>query len=123
MTKFARVVMIAATTTLFGGWLASGANAQAVTVGQYQHPKGENDLNFNKAYLEGIKDGLMAYNTSSEDKIFCVGGMPPVLTFERASDTLLHWARKRGGDSSGLSLGLGLLYSLKEAFPCKATAR
>ena len=123
MTKFARVVMIAATTTLLGGWLASDANAQTVTVGQYQHPKSDSDLNFNKTYLEGIKDGLVAYNTSSEDKIFCLGGMPPVLTFERANDTLLHWARKRSGDSSGLSLGLGLLYSLKEAFPCKGTAR
>ena len=122
MTKFACVVMIASA-TIFCGLPCADANAQALTVDQYQHPKGEKDLNFNKPYLEGIKDGLIAYNISVEDKLFCLGGMPPVLTFERASDTLLHWARKRGGDAAGLPLGLGLLYSLKEAFPCQGTPR
>ena len=103
--------------------LCSDANAQTVTVEQYQHPKSEKDLAFNKSYLEGIKDGLIAYNISVEDKLFCLGGTPPVLTFDRASDTLLHWARKRKEDAAGLSLGLALLYSLKEAFPCKGTPR
>ena len=122
MIRFASVVMIASA-TIFGGLLSADADAQTVTVEQYQHPKGEKDLNFNKPYLEGIKDGLIAYNMSVEDKLFCLGGMPPVLTFERASDTLLHWARKRGGDAAGLPLGLALLYSLKEAFPCRGTPR
>jgi hypothetical protein len=122
MIRFASVVMIASA-TIFGGLLSADADAQTVTVDQYQHPKGEKDLNFNKPYLEGIKDGLIAYNMSVEDKLICLGGMPPVLTFERASDTLLHWARKRGGDAAGLPLGLALLYSLKEAFPCKGTPR
>ena len=123
MTGFARVVMIAAATTLLGGWPAADANAQTVTVEQYQHPKGESDLNFNKPYFEGIKDGLVAYNMSLEDKFFCLGGMPPVLTFERANDILLRWARNRKGNAAGLSLGLALLYSLQDAFPCKGTAR
>jgi hypothetical protein len=122
MIRFASVIMIASA-TIFAGLLCADADAQTVTVEQYQHPKGEKDLNFNKPYLEGIKDGLIAYNMSVEDKLFCLGGMPPVLTFERASDTLLHWARKRGGDAAGLPLGLALLYSLKEAFPCKGTPR
>ena len=65
----------------------------------------------------------MAYNLSAENKLFCVGGMPPVLTFERASDILVQWARKRHGDAGGLPLGLALLYSLKEAFPCKGAPR
>jgi hypothetical protein len=120
MIRFAGVVMIASA-TIFAGLLCADANAQTLTVEQFQHPKGEKDLNFNKSYLEGIKDGLIAYNMSVEDRLFCLGGMPPVLTFERASDTLLHWARKRGGDAAGLPLGLALLYSLKEAFPCKGT--
>ena len=123
MIKFSRAVMVALVTIFSGGLLCSDANAQTITVEQYQHPKGERDLNFNKPYLEGIKDGLIAYNMSLEDKLFCLGGVPPILTFERASDTLLHWARKRGGDAAGLSLGLALLYSLKEAFPCKSAPR
>jgi hypothetical protein len=121
--QFARAVVIASMAALLGGLFASGANAQAVTMEQYQHPKGEKDLNFNKPYLEGIKDGLIAYNMSVEDRLFCLGGNPPVLTFDRANDILLRWARKRGGEAVGLPLGLALLYSLKDAFPCKGTPR
>ncbi len=120
---FARVAIIASAATLLGGLLASGASAQTVTMEQYQHPKGEKDLNFNKPYLEGIKDGLVAYNMSREDRLFCLGGNPPVLTFERANDILLHWARKRRGEAAGLPLGLALLYSLKEAYPCASAPR
>jgi hypothetical protein len=118
MPGFARAVMIASATAFLGGLLATGAIAQTITVEQYQHPKGEKDLNSNKPYLEGIKDGLIAYNMSVEDRLFCLGDGLPILTFERANDTLLQWARKRRGDAAGLPLGLGLLYSLKEAFPC-----
>jgi hypothetical protein len=120
MIKSPCIAIIASTTLLLGGLPASDANAQTLTVDQFQHPKGERDLNYNKSYLEGIRDGLIAYNMSVEDKLFCLGGMPPVLTFEQASDTLLKWARKRKGDAAGLPLGLALLYSMKEAFPCKS---
>ncbi len=123
VTKFARVVIMASAATCLGGLLAPGVNAQTITMGQYQHPKGEKDLNFNKPYLEGLKDGLIAYNMSLEGRLFCLGGNPPVLTFERANDILLHWARKRGGDAAGLPLGLALLYSLKEALPCTSAPR
>ena len=123
MIKFSRVVMVASAATLWAGLPSSGANAQTLTLEQYQHPKGEKDLSFNKPYFEGLKDGLLAYNMSLEDRLFCLGGTPPVLTFERANDTVLLWARKRGGNAAALSLGLALLYSLKEAFPCKGTPR
>ena len=120
MPGFARAMMMASATAFLGGWLSTDASAQTITVEQYQHPKGEKDLNFNKPYLEGIKDGLVAYNMSVEARLFCLGDGPSVLTFERANDTLLAWARKRRGDAAGLPLGLALLYSLKEAFPCTA---
>jgi hypothetical protein len=123
MTKFDRAVLIASAAALSGVLSCTGVDAQTMTAQQYQHPKNEKDLNYNKAYLEGIKDGLVAYNMSLEDKLFCLGGMPPVLTFERASDIVIQWARKRGPDGQSLPLGLALLYSLKEAFPCKGTPR
>ena len=123
MNKFACLATIASVTIFLGGLLPSGSNAQTITVEQYQHPNGEKDLNFNKPYFEGIRDGLIAYNMSLEDKLFCLGGGPSVLTFERASDILLRWARKRSGNAGGMPLGLALLYSLKEAFPCKGTPR
>lgn len=123
MIKFTCVVLIASATTLLGELPSSGVNAQTITIKQYQHPKNENDLTFNKAYLAGLKDGLVAYNNSLEDKLFCISGMPPLLTFEQASDAVMHWTRKHGVDPESLSLGLALLYGLKETFPCRASPR
>ena len=118
-----RAVTVISAATLSGLLLCSAAGAQTVTVEQFQHPKSEAEMNFNKTYLTGIKDGLMAYNMSQESKFFCIGGMPPELSFERASDILVRWARKRNGNSNGLPLGLAVLYSLKEAFPCQGNPR
>jgi hypothetical protein len=123
MIRQACFVMMASVAMLSAGWLCADANAQTITVEQFQHPKGEKELNFNKPYLEGIKDGLIAYNMSVEGRLFCLGEAQPTLSFERASDILLLWARKRKGDAAGLQLGLAMLYSLKEAFPCKGTTR
>ena len=100
-----------------GALLPFAANAQGITTQQYRHPKTEKDLNFNKAYLTGIKDGLMAYNISSETKLFCMPGYPP-LTFEKADEIILHWTSKKSMDSDKLPIGLTLLYGLKEAYPC-----
>ena len=109
LTHRQSVVIVASTAIFLGGWLASGANAQTVTIEQYQHPKSEKDFSFNKPYFEGIKDGLVAYNMSLEGRLFCLGGDPPVLTFDRANDILLRWARKRGGDAALMPLSLALL--------------
>ena len=73
MIKSPGIAIIASTALLLGGLPASDANAQALTVEQFQHPKGERDLSYNKSYLEGIRDGLIAYNMSVEDKLFCLG--------------------------------------------------
>jgi hypothetical protein len=97
--------------------LPVAAHAQGMTTQQYRHPKTEKDLNFNKAYLTGIKDGLFAYNISSETKLFCMPGNPP-LSFEKADDVILHWLSKKGVDAGSLPIGLALLYGLKEAYPC-----
>jgi Ssp1 endopeptidase immunity protein Rap1a len=123
MIGMERAVTVISAATLSGLLLCSAAGAQTVTVEQFQHPKGETEMNFNKAYLIGIKDGLLAYNMSQEGKYFCIGGSPPELSFERASDILVRWARKRNGNSNGLPLGLAMLYSLRDAFPCQGKTR
>ena len=74
MIKSLCIAIIASTAMLLGEWPACDANAQALTVEQFQHPKGERDLSSNKTYLEGIKDGLIAYNMSVEDRLFCFRG-------------------------------------------------
>ena len=51
------VVIIASAAILLGGWLVSGANAQTVTMEQYQHPESEKDFSFNKPYSKGSRTG------------------------------------------------------------------
>ena len=97
--------------------LSLDAGAQMVTLEQYRHPKAAKDLEFNRAYFIGVKDALIAYNMSADDKQFCLPGAPPTLTFEQANDILMRWAGKTGINSD-LSLGLALLYALERAYPC-----
>ncbi len=103
--------------TLLNVLLPINGSAQTLTVAQYQNPKSEKDLSSNKAYLNGIKDGIVASNMVAEEKLFCLPDAS-TLTFDRASDILMRWARKRGGNADSLPLGLAMLHSLKETFPC-----
>ena len=61
MPRFDHVVTVTSAALLLGLSLSFGATAQTVTLGQYQHPKTEKDLNFNKTFMIGVKDGLIAY--------------------------------------------------------------
>ena len=108
---------ISSAAMLLAALMAFAANAQTVTTKQYRHPATEKDLNFNRAYLTGIKDGLIAYNISSEHKLFCMTGTP-TLSFDQANDILMHWANKKSVSSESLPIGLTLLYGLKETYPC-----
>jgi hypothetical protein len=113
----ARIGVFALAVVLFRIFLCANAYAQTVTVEQYRHPQNEKDLSINKAYFNGIKDGLVAYNMRAEEKLFC-SPEASTLTFERASELLTRWARKRGSGADGLPLSLSVLQSLQEAFPC-----
>jgi hypothetical protein len=98
--------------------LCVAAQAQNVTLGQFQHPKGPKDLEVNKAYLQGAIDGLIAYNMAAEQKLFCLPGIVPKLSFDEANDLIFRWARKTSG-SSDISLGHALLFGLRESRPCR----
>ena len=113
----ARIGPFALVVVLLRIFLSTNAYSQTVTVEQYQHPQNEKDLSINKAYFNGIKDGLVAYNMRAEEKLFCSPGAS-TLTFERASELLIRWARKRGSSADSLPLSLSVLQSLQEAFPC-----
>ena len=95
-----------------------GAQAQSVTLGQFQHPKSAKDLEVNKTYLIGAAEALLAYNAAAEEKLFCLPGLVPKLTFDQASDLVLRWARKTSG-SVDVSLGSALLFGLRAAHPCR----
>src|SRR3974390_3125610 len=113
----ARIGAFALAVVLLRIFFCTNAYSQTLTVEQYQHPQNEKDLSINKAYFNGIKDGLVAYNMRAEEKLFCSPEASP-LTFERASALLIRWARKRGSSADGLPLSLSVLQSLEEAFSC-----
>jgi hypothetical protein len=116
MTGFARVVTTAST-LLLGISLSFGAAAQTLTTEQYRHPKTANDLKFNKTYLMGVADGLIAYNTLAERKFFCPPGLLPKISFDQANDLVMRYAHKASG-ASDLPLGRVLLFGLRQAYPC-----
>jgi hypothetical protein len=111
-----RAVTMAAA-TLFGLSLCFAANAQGLTVGQYQHPRAAKDLTYNKAYLLGVADGLISYNLVVENKRFCIPGLMPHLSFDQANDIMLRWARKASGGQD-LPVGRALYFALTKAYPC-----
>ena len=113
----ARIGPFALVVVLLRIFLSTNAYSQTVTVEQYRHPQNEKDLSINKAYFSGIKDGLIAYNMRAEEKLFC-SPEASTLTFERGSELLIRWARKRGSSADSLPLSLSVLQSLQEAFPC-----
>jgi hypothetical protein len=72
---------------------------------------------FNELYLAGVKDGLLASNVFTTDKQYC----PPkelALTTEQAADIVKRWAKKQTVNIEEMTLGMALLYGLKEIFPC-----
>ena len=116
MTGIARVVTIAST-ALLGLSLSFGAAAQTLTTDQYRHPKTAADLKYNKTYLMGVTDGLLAYNTSAEPRLFCPPGLLPKIGFDEANNLVMRYAHKASG-AADLPLGRVLLFGLRQAYPC-----
>ena len=123
MTRRERIATIAIAVVLIGTALLNEAAAQGLTVNDYRRPNSQTELNFNKGYLTGIKDGLIAYNMALDDQLFCLSGDVPTLSFEQANDLMMSWARKRGPDSGGTPVNRALLTALRERYPCRTRAR
>jgi Rap1a immunity proteins len=93
------------------------ANARPLTVRQYQRPSSAKDLTFNKTYLIGAKDALIAYNMSTQHKMFCIPGVIPNISFDRANDIVMRWTR-RADAAPDLPVARALFYGLVAAYPC-----
>ena len=97
----------------------SAASAQARGSEQYQHPSEPKFETFNRLYLAGVRDGLIAYSVNAKEHLFC---LPPttVLTPEQTEDIMLRFAEKKHLPGNIL-IALPLLGGLKEAYPCDKT--
>jgi hypothetical protein len=102
--------------TALVGVATSAASAQSVRLEQYQHPAEPKFETFNRLYLAGVRDGLIAYSVAAKDHMFC---LPPstVLSPEQTEEIMLRFAEKRHLPGSIL-IALPLLGGLKEAYPC-----
>lgn len=105
------------------GLSIESAAAQWLTIKDYQHPKSEAEMNFNKGYLSGVKDALIAYNMAAETKLFCLAGDLPTLSFDQANDLMMSRAHKRGPDIGATPVNQALLNALRETYPCQASGR
>ena len=117
MTGFARGVTMASV-ALMGISLSSGATAQTLTTEHYRHPRTADDLRFNKTYLMGVADGLIACNISARPRLFCPPGVLPSISFDEANELVMRYARKASG-ATDLPLGRVLLFGLQQAYPCR----
>ena len=102
------------------GFACSTASAQSVRLEQYQHPSEPKFETFNKLYLAGVRDGLIAYSVNAKDHLFC---LPPstVLSPEQTEDIMLRYAEKKHLPGTIL-IALPLLGGLREAYPCDKAA-
>ena len=99
--------------------LASGAaSAQTVRLEQYRHPSEPKFETFNRIYLKGVVDGLIAYAVAQDerDRFFC---MPPTLaiTVEQAEQIMLGYAEKKQLPGN-VPIGIPMLRGLRDAYPC-----
>jgi hypothetical protein len=99
--------------------LSSSANA-AVIFKDYKAPKDQYEAAFNKVYLDGVKDGVVA----SQAEMEFLGQRPGIclpnnsaLTADQAEDIIMREADKVTNPDSRFVAVL-LLWGLEEMFPC-----
>jgi len=107
-----RCLAIAALLTLASG----SASAQTVRLEQYRNPSQPNFKLFNRMYLKGVVDGLIAYSVAQHAKDFCI---PPemAITVEQAEDIMLRYAEQKQLAGT-VPIALPMLRGLRDAFPC-----
>jgi hypothetical protein len=94
-----------------------------MSVGAYVAEQDADTRALNKIYLSGIMQGLQTYNAiqvaDKQRVIFCIPATLAV-TEDQADEILSRWEEPQRGQSvDKLPIGLGLIYALSEAFPCK----
>jgi hypothetical protein len=101
--------------------VASGANAATLRLKSYLTPEDEKQRFMNEIYLDGVKDGLIAFNValahSGVAPLFC---LPPnmVLTPEQAGDIVNSQAKSHPYPDD-MIVSIVLLGGLRKTYPCE----
>jgi hypothetical protein len=95
---------------------SNSAPAQTVRLEQYKNPSEPRLQVFNRVYLKGVVDGLIAYSVAQKAKDFCI---PPTMaiTVEQAEEIMLRYAEKKQLPGT-FPIALPLLGGLKDTYPC-----
>ena len=100
--------------------VASGADAATLRLKNYIAPEDEKQRILNAMYLDGLKDGLIAFNVviarNGGAPLFC---LPPTLalTPEQADDILMREAKSHAYPDD-MIVSIVLLAGLRKTFPC-----
>ena len=103
--------------------LVSTANAMTLLLKDYQSAKNEDEKAVAKLWLDGVKEGLITFNSQLElegrQPLFCLPGKL-ALTVEQAEDIMMRDAdiARKVTDPGRFLISTILLYGLKDTFPC-----
>ena len=102
--------------------VASGANAATLRLKNYLAPEDEKQRILNAVYLDGLKDGLIAFNVvlprTGAAPLFC---LPPTMVFtpEQADDIVMREAKSHPYPDD-MIVSIVLLAGLRKTYPCGA---
>jgi Rap1a immunity proteins len=100
--------------------LASSANAAVVLLKDYKAPKDNWAKAFNKVYLGGVAQGLVAFDAQlrieGRQPLFCIPEKM-ALTDEQAENIMMREAQKMA-DPDRFPISIILIDGLEETFPC-----
>jgi hypothetical protein len=105
--------------------VASSANASTLRLKNYVAPADEKQRILNAMYLDGLKDGLIAFNVviarNGGAPLFC---LPPklALTPDQADDILMREAKSHPYPDD-MIVSIVLLAGLRKTFPCASIRR
>ena len=100
--------------------VASAANAATLRLKNYMAPADEKQRILNAVYLDGLKDGLIAFNIvlarNGGAPLFC---LPPnlALTPDQADDIVMREAKSHPYPDD-MIVSIVLLAGLRKTFPC-----
>ena len=100
---------------------AGPAVAADVRLDSFRHPENQRMREFYLLYLDGVKGGLMAYNS----RLISHGGQPAfcmpgnlALTIEQTEEIMLRSADKRSAKGNML-VAILLLSGMQDTYPCE----
>ncbi len=105
--------------------VVSGANAATLRLKNYLAPADEKQRILNAVYLDGLKDGLIAFNIAQARTgaapLFC---LPPdlALTPEQADDILMRQAKSHPYPDD-MIVSIVLLAGLRKTYPCNGQSK